>query len=233
MPSYALAASFLLLGSVDSSQSRQPHSECVRPVVRREPSDGAAMADFCARIAAYARLRGELQEDLPAAQVTDDVAQIRHFVRALATQIRASQQRPREGGIFTTRAADEIRRRLRLVATVDTCRTIMDDNPGHLSRPVSRDYPEGRPRSTTPATVLAIVPRLPPDIEYRFVGPDLILLDTRANIVVDRIAGAIRCGYRDRDPLEITSSTWRCCQSTRAPAVARFTSAGGRREAGS
>jgi hypothetical protein len=193
-PSCALTVSFILLASVDSGQSWQPNPECVSPLVCREASNGEAMADVSTRIAAYASLRGELQEDLRAPQVTDDVAKIRHAVRALATKIRASQQRPREGDIFTTRAAEEIRRRLRLIATVDTCRAIEDDNPGRLSRPVSRDYPEGRPLSTTPATVLAILPRLPPDIQYRFIGHDLILLDTRANIVVDWMAEAIRCG---------------------------------------
>jgi hypothetical protein len=193
VPSCALTVSFLLFGQIGSSEFPQPNSGWVVPVVRREPMDGEVMTAFCARIAAYATLRGELQEDLPAAHVTNDVAEIRHSVRALATRIRASQQRPKEGDIFTTSAADEIRSRLDLVATVDTCRTIMDDNPGRLSRPVSRDYPNWMPLSTTPAAVLAILPRLPAAIEYRFVGPDLILLDTRANIVVDRMASAIRC----------------------------------------
>jgi hypothetical protein len=193
VPTCALTVSFLLFGQVGSSEFPQPNSGGVVPVVRREPVDGGGMTAFCARIAAYATLRGELQEHLPAARVTDDVAEIRHSVRALATRIRASQQRPMEGDIFTTSAAHEIRSRLNLIATIDTCRTIMDENPGPLSRPVGRNYPARMPLSTTPAAVLAILPRLPAAIEYRFVGADLILLDTRANVVVDRMASAIRC----------------------------------------
>jgi hypothetical protein len=162
-------------------------------MVHTEPTDGTA-ADFCGRIAAYVTFRGELQEHLPAQRVTTDVAEIRAVVHALATTIRSTRRRPREGEIFRPRTAAEFRRRLLLVATADTCEAIMDDNPGQLRHLVSRDYPEGKPRSTVPATVLAILPLLPPDIEYRFVGRDLILLDTRANIVVDRIADAIRCG---------------------------------------
>ena len=127
-------------------------------------------------------------------QVTNDVAEIRAVVHALATMMRSTRRRPKEGEIFTQSTAAEFRSRLLLVATANTCEAIMDDNPGQLRHLVSRDYPEGKPRSTVPATILAILPMLPPDIEYRFVERDLILLDTRANIVVDRIANAIRCG---------------------------------------
>jgi hypothetical protein len=200
MSSCALTVCCLLPGSANSGHFRQPNSECVSAVILKGSAEADVMAEFYARIGAYVSLRGELQENLPAPQVTDDVAKIGRPVRDLARRLRASQQRPKEGEIFTRTIAMEIRRRLCLVATVATYRTIMDDNPGRLSRPVSRDYPEGKPRATTPPTILAILPRLPPEIEYRFVGADLVLLDTRANIVVDRMAGPVACGYCGRGP---------------------------------
>ncbi|HZA34904.1 MAG TPA: hypothetical protein VE505_08260 [Vicinamibacterales bacterium] len=166
---------------------------CGNPTGGTAPADAGITGDFCARIAAYATLRGEVQEDLPAFQITDDVSAIRGSVRALAARIRAAQQRPIEGEIFTPRISDQFRTRLRLAVTDETCGTIMTDNPGRLSRPVSQDYPEGKPLTTTPATILRTLPGLPPDIEYRFVGPDLILLDTRANLVIDRMADAVQC----------------------------------------
>ena len=193
-----LAVSPFLLGSVVSGQTRHTTSVCVNGAVRTDPADAGVTAHFCERIAAYVTLRGGLQEHLPVVRVTNDVAEIRTRVHALATKIRSTHGRPREGEIFTPRTAAEFKKRLRRVETAAICETIRDDNPGELSRPVSRDYPESRPRATTPATVLAILPTLPPDIEYRFVGRDLILLDTRANIVVDRIAGAVRCRHCDR-----------------------------------
>ncbi len=185
--------SLLLLGEVASGQTGSMRSACTVGIVQAEPADGTT-ADFCERIAAYVTFRGELQEHLPALRVTTDVAEIRSVVLALATGMRSTRRRPREGQIFRPRIAAEFRSRLRLVATADACDTIMDDNPGQLRHPVSRDYPEGKPRSSVPATVLAILPILPPDIEYRFAGGDLVLLDTRANIVVDRMVNAIRCG---------------------------------------
>jgi hypothetical protein len=38
---------------------------------------------------------------------------------------------------------------------------------------------------TFPPTLLANLPKLPPELEYRFVDNALILRDTKANVVVD------------------------------------------------
>ena len=37
------------------------------------------------------------------------------------------------------------------------------------------------------------MPRLPDDIQYRFLDRDLILHDTRANLIIDRLPCAITC----------------------------------------
>ena len=49
------------------------------------------------------------------------------------------------------------------------------------------------PLSTVPPNLLAALPELPPDVNYRFLGRDLVLHDTRANIISDEIPDAIRC----------------------------------------
>lgn len=51
---------------------------------------------------------------------------------------------------------------------------------------------EGRPLSTMPPNLLAALPPLPRDIQYRFVERHLILLDTRTKLILDRIPYAIR-----------------------------------------
>jgi hypothetical protein len=42
-----------------------------------------------------------------------------------------------------------------------------------------------------PPNVLAALPRLPADLEYRFVERHLILLDRRSLVILDRIPYAI------------------------------------------
>jgi hypothetical protein len=57
---------------------------------------------------------------------------------------------------------------------------------------VNQPYPEGAPLPTMPANLLANLPRLPEDLEYRIVDRHLILRDVDANIIVDFVPNAIR-----------------------------------------
>jgi hypothetical protein len=56
---------------------------------------------------------------------------------------------------------------------------------------VNSPYPDKQPLSSVPPNVLASLPQLPKDIEYRFVGKHLILRDVRANLIIDYMPNAI------------------------------------------
>jgi hypothetical protein len=56
---------------------------------------------------------------------------------------------------------------------------------------VNATYPSSAPVSTVPPSVLMALPQLPKEVEYRFIGRDLILRDTRANVIVDFIKNAV------------------------------------------
>ena len=45
---------------------------------------------------------------------------------------------------------------------------------------------------TVPPNILAALPKLPEDLEYRFVNRTMILLDTHANLIVDFVPNAIQ-----------------------------------------
>ena len=91
----------------------------------------------------------------------------------------------------------EFRKVLIVETNADTWAAIMDDNPGEFSNQINGTYPEDKPLSTVPPNILAVLPRLPDDIQYRFLGRHLILLDTRANVILDRIPCAIERADRD------------------------------------
>jgi hypothetical protein len=73
----------------------------------------------------------------------------------------------------------------------DVRQSIMEDNPVRVKLQVNGRYPDGVPFTTMPAPVLAELPRLPDDVEYRFIGDRLILLDVHAQLVVDFMDAAI------------------------------------------
>jgi hypothetical protein len=158
---------------------------------------GYIAADFSARIWRYAELRSELEKGLPGLRVTEDVREIRRAQRALAKRIRVARDGARQGDIFTAAISVEFREVLRLEMDADTWAAIMDDNPGEFSNRINGTYPGRRPLSTVPPNILARLPRLPEDVEYRFLGRHLILHDSRANLILDRIPYAIRCADCD------------------------------------
>ena len=98
----------------------------------------------------------------------------------------------RQGDIFTPTISVVFRKALDLEMVANTWADIMDDNPGEFSNQINGTYSEGKPLSTVPPNILAALPRLREDIEYRFLGRHLILLDTRANLILDRLPFAIQ-----------------------------------------
>jgi hypothetical protein len=153
---------------------------------------GVTVTEFTARVDAYFELRTRLEKDLPPLTATDDPAVIRKAVHLLSKRIRAARAGSREGDIFTPTISVEFRKAL-VEMDVDTWAAIMDENPGELSNQVNVSYPEDRPLSLVPPNVLAVLPKLPDNIQYRFTGRHLILLDTRAGVILDRIPDAIQC----------------------------------------
>ena len=74
---------------------------------------------------------------------------------------------------------------------------IMDDNPGTFGHDIDEEYPEGKPFSTVPSIVLTRLPQLPEDVQFRFIGRDLILYDAKADTIIDRLPRAIQCAGCD------------------------------------
>lgn len=158
---------------------------------------GVAAADFDARMLGYAVLRDDLQRGLTPLRVTDDPRDIFKAEYALARRIRAARSEAHGGEIFTADISSAFKRALVPVASSAICASISDDNPGVFSYAINETYSKGRPLSTVPPAVLTLLPRLPADVQYRFVGNHLILHDTRANVILDRIRQAIRCADVD------------------------------------
>jgi hypothetical protein len=162
------------------------------PLQARQSREDIA-ADFSRRVGSYAGLRSQLENGLVALAVTDDPAAIRKAVRALAERIRVARAAARQGDIFTPAISVELRKALRREMSAGTWKAIMEDKPGEISLQINETYAEGQPVSTVPPNILAALPRLPNDIEYRFVRCQLILIDTRARLIIDRLPDAIPC----------------------------------------
>ncbi len=150
-------------------------------------------ADFDARVLDYFELRTTLEDGLPAQHVTDNPAEVLGIQRTLARRIKHARAGALRGAIFTPAISAEFRRILLIETTPEVLATIKDDNPGQFSHRVNGNYPKRKPLSTMPGVFLLLLPVLPDGVEYRFLGPHLILHDTRANLILDTMFCAIAC----------------------------------------
>jgi hypothetical protein len=182
----------VVFATVGATQPARGTTNTVTPVFRVRIL-GDTTTGFSTRIDSYFELRGRLQRTLPAVVVTDDVRQIRRRTRSLANAIRVARSGAIQGEFFTVATSAEFKRTLALIMDADVWAVIMDDNPGAFNHAIDGSYPEGKTRSTMPGVVLAQLPELPDGIEYRFIGPHLILYDSKANTIIDRLPNAIAC----------------------------------------
>jgi hypothetical protein len=139
-----------------------------------------------------------LEESLPKLPDEATPQQIDRNQRALERLIRNARVTAKPGDIFTPEARAVIKR---LLASVfggpegkQLKASIMDENnadPAALKLRVNARYPDTVPLATVPHAVLQTLPELPEDLEYRFIGDWLILLDSHAHIIADFVENAL------------------------------------------
>jgi hypothetical protein len=147
-----------------------------------------AIKEFTDRINEYLALQRKLEVSLTQAP-TDSPAQIDVRRKALADAIRAARRKARPGDIFGD-AGKQFRDIVRQDARERSARDIyaaMQEVPRQAPPRVNVTYPEGAALATVPPLILNRLPPLPDGIEFRFMGRDLILRDSNANLIVDFI----------------------------------------------
>jgi hypothetical protein len=191
-PSAAIVIAMTMTGPAAGLAQTPAASSEIIPTFRAEIWADAA-SEFMLRVHAYSELRRRLESALPEVTITDDVRRLRRDRRWLAQAIRNARPGAVQGEFFT--APTSARFALVLTRTMDPtmCAVVMDDNPGAFGHAIDGDYPDGKTFSTMPGVLLARLPELPDDIEFRFIGRHLILYDVRANTIIDRMPDAVRC----------------------------------------
>ena len=154
--------------------------------------DAETTAEFLRRVQEYDALRRRLEVGLPPLVVTTNADEIESFEHQLADRIRHARGK-RRGQLFTAPMEGQLKRMLDSHADPGTVSTIMDDGPGEFDIDVNETYSKKYALATMPVKLLLLLPDLPKDLEYRFVGRHFVLRDARANIIIDEIPYAIRC----------------------------------------
>jgi hypothetical protein len=148
-----------------------------------------AAPDFIVRTAEYVALHRRVAATLPASHSTNDSGRITERRKALAAGIRAARSGAQQGAVFTPQMETSLRRTVRadLKSRAPDDRAAVGREVPRVPFKVNDPYPERSPQATVPPTLLASLPRLPKELEYRFCDRHLILLDVDANMIVDYI----------------------------------------------
>ncbi len=154
--------------------------------------DPETLAEFKTRVQDYAAMRSRLEAGLQPLAVTVNADEIERFEHSLARRIRQTRN-SRRGQLFIPAMAVQLKQMLERRADAPTIAAIMEDGPPEFDVDINETYSKDRPLATMPPNILLLLPDLPRDIEYRFVGRHIILRDVRANIIIDEIKYALSC----------------------------------------
>jgi len=153
--------------------------------------DAEALAGFLERVDQYVNLHQHLEDSLPHLSKESSPQEIDKHQRALGQLIQKERRGAKRGDIFTPESQVSIKALLaRVLGGPDGPSlkdSIMDENPGIPNLKVNERYPDTVPLSTIPPQVLEGLPKLPEEMEFRFIGNTLILMDVHAHIIADFI----------------------------------------------
>jgi hypothetical protein len=154
----------------------------------------AALDEFQKRCQAYLELRQSLAKKLEPLAPTSSASDLTARQHALAAALRSARANAKPGDLVPAAVQEQIR------ATVKSDmqrrepaakRATLEEVPVGPLPGINKTYPEQAALPTVPALLLASLPPLPDNLQYRFFGRHIVILDGDVEIVVDYIRDAV------------------------------------------
>ena len=171
-------------------------SGLLRASEAQEGSSGQSWQPFMNAVQEYVALHREVEQRIGARKISRDARTILARVDALAAEIQAGRVAAKAGDVLGGETAVLLRRRILDVLRESRIEpsalfaAAADDEETLPPRPVVNERYSWSWPSFGPPPVLAALPALPKELQYRFVGRDLVLVDIEANLVVDVLPDA-------------------------------------------
>ena len=157
-----------------------------------------AITAFEAATHDYAVMHRRLERQIGSIEFGTPVPEINRIITELAAAIRAERRDASQGDLFTPAVSHAFRARINeaLLAhgyTADDVRTagrVDGVDYGHVGLQVNDTFPWLLAVAMFPC-VIAVLPPLPPELQYRIVDDDLVLIDIHAGLIVDILPHAV------------------------------------------
>jgi hypothetical protein len=156
----------------------------------RTNASAATLQDFLKQVDGYVAVHKKQEATLPGLSKQTTPQEIDAHQRALARLIQQARKNAKPGDLFTPAMQRLVRTLLRPIFSgkggPQIKSEILDkEYKGNVTLAVNGRYPDDVPVSTMPPQVLESLPKLPEELEYRFIQDHLILFDTHAHIIAD------------------------------------------------
>jgi hypothetical protein len=158
-----------------------------------DPDDSGPRKAFRDAVARYVDVRERAETIVPKLKETYSPEDLSKRERQLGETVQRLRSGAKEGDVFAP-ARTVIRQIVRhewRQRTAAERREIMRELPGKLRPRANTLYPTTYPLLSFPPSMLRDLPKLPDAMEYRLVGPHLILRDSKANLIVDVLPNVI------------------------------------------
>jgi hypothetical protein len=184
---FALACSVLCI-SLPSGRA-----SAATPVAAQAPVNSLAqsLAEFKKRVDAYLDLREGVTKTYPEVTETGNPAKISEREKNLGKAIAMARPNAKAGDILGPVASH-----LQTIVDEDwnsrsaaDRKALLSEIPPTLKLGVNQPYPTTIPLVTLPSKLLARLPMIPEELEYRLVNRRLLLRDRDANLIVDVLVG--------------------------------------------
>jgi hypothetical protein len=185
----AVAASERLRAQSPAPATARPQPQAKTPPAAPAVNEtGAATKAFLDRLQEYVKFHNNVEKMVPPVKETSDPAKLAEREKALGEALIKQRPDAKPGDFFIKEYQpiliklihDDFAKR----SPADR-KALLSELPKGTKIAVNTIYPTSLPLTTFPANLLEKLPKLPPELEYRIVGRDLILRDTTGNVVVD------------------------------------------------
>jgi hypothetical protein len=160
------------------------------------PAEKETTRRFEARVRQYVKLRERVKGRVPKLSKDSTPEQIAAFEKASVEALKAARAGAKPGDLFTPDVAKVIRTVLKTEfkpSEKKEIRKVVLDKETNIPVPLKVNYPYPDPKEFVemPATLLLKLPQLPKQVKYRYVGRNLILVDTDNNLIIDYMLDAL------------------------------------------
>jgi len=158
-------------------------------------TDRNTASTFVARAKTYIKLRNGVQSKLPTLSKDSTPEQITAHKKAFGDGVRAARVSAKPGDVFVPAAGEYLRRMIRTEFKGqdrgEVKEAILEAETAGVPLKVNYPYPETKEVSAIPPTLLLKLPELPKELNYRFVGRHMLLMDKENGLIIDYLRNAL------------------------------------------